>query len=200
MKILDERGHSCPTPLINTMNALKELSIGNKMIVKVDSDTPLENIKRFAESKNFPIEVNKISNNEFDITITKTHELENVEKDSGNCSCGNKNIVVIIQSNVMGQGDEELGKNLMKAFIFALTKQEQLPDIILFYNKGAYLTTDGSESLEDLKKMETQGTKIFTCGTCLEYYKLKEKLVVGEITNMYDIVSMMESAKVIVKP
>ncbi len=199
MRELDEREHSCPTPLINTITALKEISINDKVMVKVRGDVPLQNIKRFADGKNLPIEIKEIGNNEFEILITKTHNID-VDSSDKNCNCGNGKLVVSISSDVMGEGDNELGKKLMKAFILALTKQENLPDIIIFYNKGAYLTTESSDCLEDLKKMETQGTKIFTCGTCLEYYNLKEKLVVGEITNMYDIVSMMEMAKVVVKP
>lgn len=201
MKNLDERGHACPTPLINTIAALKELSVGDKLVVKVDSDTPVQNITRFANGKNLPVETNKISDKEFDITITKSHEFETEKKDMVcDVNGGNKNMVVVISSNVMGQGDEELGKKLIKAFIFALTKQEQLPDTMIFYNKGAYLTTEGSESLEDLNTLVSQGTKIFTCGTCLEYYGIKEKLVIGEISNMYDIVQMMETGGKLIRP
>ena len=95
---------------------------------------------------------------------------------------------------------EKLGKALMKAFVFALTKQDVLPETILCYNTGAYLTTDGADTLEDLKLLESEGVTILTCGTCLDFYGLKEKLAVGGVTNMYDIVERMESAQTIVRP
>ena len=111
-----------------------------------------------------------------------------------------KGLVVVIGSNQMGNGEEKLGKNLMKAFIFALTKQDVLPETILFYNSGAYLTCEDSDSLADLKDLEAQGVEIMTCGTCLDFYGLKEKLAVGSVTNMYVIVEKQEKASRIVKP
>ena len=200
MKSLDERGHNCPIPLINTIDELKKMSIGDVLIVKVDSDTPVKNITRFAESHNLNISTNKINDNEYDITITKNTNFEANENDTKCSTCSNNDFIVVISSNVMGQGDETLGKNLIKAFIFALSKQTELPNKILFYNKGAYLTTKGSESLEDLNNLKSQGVEIYTCGTCLEYYKIKQDLCVGEITNMYDIVSAMENASKVIRP
>ena len=100
----------------------------------------------------------------------------------------------------MGEGNEELGKVLIKGFIFALTQLEELPKTILFYNGGAKITAEGSESLEDLKTLEAQGVEIMTCGTCLDYYGLKEKLQVGTVTNMYSIVETMNHADKIIRP
>jgi selenium metabolism protein YedF len=100
----------------------------------------------------------------------------------------------------MGHGNDELGKTLMKAFIFALTKQDQFPKTILLYNSGAFLSCEGSDSLEDLKLLEANGVEIMTCGTCLNFYELSEKLAVGSVTNMYDIVEKMQKASKIIKP
>ena len=100
----------------------------------------------------------------------------------------------------MGNGEEQLGKILMKSFIFALTKQDQLPETILCYNSGAYLTCEGSDSLEDLKSLEAEGVKILTCGTCLNFYGITDKLQVGEVTNMYVIAEKMTQADLIVQP
>ena len=93
-----------------------------------------------------------------------------------------------------------LGKTLLKAFIFALTQQDALPKTILFYNSGAFVTSTEGPSIEDLKTLEAQGVDILTCGTCLDYYHRKEKLLVGGITNMYSIVETLEKADVVVKP
>ena len=100
----------------------------------------------------------------------------------------------------MGDGDDELGRILMKSFLFAVTQLDQLPETILFYNGGAKLTVEGSESLEDLKKMEEQGTVIMTCGTCLDFYGIKDKLAVGTVTNMYSIVETLQNAGKVIRP
>lgn len=113
-------------------------------------------------------------------------------------SCGGK--VVVLSANTMGTGDERLGKKLMNAFIFALTSQDVLPDKVICYNTGAFLTTEGSEALEDLKKLEAAGVIVMTCGTCLDFYGLKEKLKVGIISNMYDIVEAQMNAGSVIRP
>ena len=108
--------------------------------------------------------------------------------------------VIAVDTATMGRGNDELGKVLMKGFIFAVTQLEKLPKTMLFYNGGATLTTEGSDSLEDLKSLEAQGVEIKTCGTCLNYYGLTDKLQVGEVTNMYDIVETLAKAPKVVKP
>lgn len=110
------------------------------------------------------------------------------------------NTVVVVSSDRMGEGNDALGKVLIKGFIFAVTQLDELPKTMLFYNGGATLTCEGSDSLEDLKSLEAQGVQIMTCGTCLDYYGLKEKLAVGSVTNMYSIVETMAGASNIIKP
>ena len=108
--------------------------------------------------------------------------------------------MVVLASDKMGEGAEELGKTLLKAFIFSLTQQEKLPRTVLFYNGGAFVTCDGSASLEDLHKLEALGVEILTCGTCLNFYGLTEKLRIGTVTNMYVIAEKMLNAGNVVKP
>ena len=100
----------------------------------------------------------------------------------------------------MGEGDDKLGIMLMKVFVYALTQLEELPQTILLFNSGAYLSCEGSDSVEDLKSMEAQGVEVMTCGTCLNHYGLTEKLAVGSVTNMYVIAQTMMEADHIVKP
>lgn len=111
---------------------------------------------------------------------------------------GNK--VVVISSNTMGHGNDELGGVLIKGFIYAISQQDELPATMLFYNGGAKLTCEDSASMEDLKSLEAAGVEILTCGTCLNYYGLTEKLAVGEVTNMYVIAEKMTKAGLIIKP
>ena len=111
-----------------------------------------------------------------------------------------KGLVAVLSSETMGEGSEELGRLLMKGFIYALSQQEILPETVLLYNGGAKLSCEGAETLEDLKNLEALGVEILTCGTCLNYYGLTEKLSVGSVTNMYEIAERQMAASVIVKP
>ena len=100
----------------------------------------------------------------------------------------------------MGNGDEVLGKILMKGFIYALTQLPKLPETVLLYNGGAHLSCEGSEALEDLKKLDREGVEILTCGTCLNHYGITEQLAVGRVTNMYEIVEKQADASKIIRP
>ena len=111
-----------------------------------------------------------------------------------------KKTVVAVTASVMGTGNDELGAVLIKGFLYALTQMDELPSSILFYNGGAALTCEGSASIEDLKSLEAQGVEILTCGTCLNYYKLSEKLAVGGVTNMYEITERLTQADLVVRP
>ena len=109
-------------------------------------------------------------------------------------------IVAVISSSCRGQGDDTLGKLLMKGFVYALSQQEQLPRTVLLYNGGAFLSCEGSDSVEDLRELEAQGVEILTCGTCLNHYGLEGKLQVGGVTNMYEIAERMTGARLLVRP
>ncbi len=108
--------------------------------------------------------------------------------------------IVVISSETMGQGDDVLGKILMKGFLYALAGQDEIPETLLMYNGGVKLACEGSESLEDLKQLEAMGVEILACGTCLNHYGLTKQLAVGNVTNMYEIVERMTGARHIVKP
>ena len=108
-------------------------------------------------------------------------------------------VVVAIGSAEMGNGDPKLGKILMKSFLYSLTQLDALPQTVLFFNGGVRMTAEGSESIEDLKALEAQGVEILSCGTCLDFYGLKDKLRVGGITNMYVIAQTMAEAGNVVK-
>ena len=109
------------------------------------------------------------------------------------------NMVVAIASECMGHGDKELGAVLMKGFVYALAQQEELPRTILLYNGGAKLSVEGAVTVEDLKSMEARGVEILTCGTCLNFYGLQDKLAVGSVTNMYTIVEKLMQAEKVIK-
>ena len=148
------------------------------------------------------IETEKRSEKEYRVTITAAEGAELPKEEAIACTApaAQKKTVVVISADHMGEGNEELGRALLKAFLFALTQQETLPAAILFYNAGAAVTCEGSASLEDLQALQSQGVEILTCGTCLNFYGLTEKLRVGEVTNMYVIAEKQLQADCIIRP
>ena len=202
-KMIDCKGMACPLPVVNAKKASEELSAGDVLTVLVDNEIAVQNLTRFAEHKGFGVSAEKKADSEHAVIMTISGATaEKVKEAEISCAMDarRKGMLVVLSANTMGTGDVKLGTSLMKAFVFALTKQEQLPDTILCYNTGAYLTCEGADTLEDLKLLESEGVTILTCGTCLDFYGLKEKLAVGSVTNMYDIVERMENAAQIVKP
>ena len=199
-KILDARGMACPLPVVNAKKAAESLHPGDTLIVRVDNEIAVQNLQRFAQHMGFAASGDKVNDSEFTVTMVIGGEAKAEPEIACNLDTRKKGMLVVLSGNTMGSGDERLGKALMKAFVFALTKQDVLPETILCYNTGAYLTTDGADTPEDLKLLESEGVTILTCGTCLDFYGLKEKLAVGGVTNMYDIVERMESAQTIVRP
>ena len=197
--ILDARGLTCPLPVINTKKELEGVNIGENIEVIVDNEIAVQNLTKFANVQGFPVSSSKVSDDEFHVNISKGEKA--VEEEEVICEPNKKdNFVIVISSDKMGEGNEVLGHKLLKAFIFAITKQDKLPKTMLFYNMGAHMTCEGSEVLEDLKLLESEGVEIMTCGTCLDFYGIKEKLCVGTVTNMYDIAETMEKASKIIKP
>ena len=201
-KIIDCKGMACPLPVVNAKKAAEAMSLGDVLTVLVDNEIAVQNLSRFAEHKGFGVSAQKKGEKEYAVIMSISGEAAESKEEEVACVMDSrrKGMLVVLSGNVMGTGDAKLGTSLMKAFVFALTKQDQLPDTILCYNTGAYLTCEGADTLEDLKLLESEGVTILTCGTCLDFYGLKEKLAVGGVTNMYDIVERMENAAQIIKP
>lgn len=200
-KIIDCRGVACPLPVVNTKKAAEEANAGDQLTVLVDNEIAVQNLQRFASHKGFAVTSEKRGAGNFAVVITISGDAAPAPEEL-TCAVDarKKGMLVVLSANTMGTGDAKLGASLMKAFVFALTRQDQLPETILCYNSGAYLTCEGADTLEDLKLLESEGVTILTCGTCLDFYGLKEKLAVGGVTNMYDIVERMEKAAAIIKP
>lgn len=187
-------GDVCPIPVVKTKKAMQELQGADTIEVLVDNEIAVANVSKMAKGMGANVTSEKLADREYKITIEVTGE------EAACACCEEENLVVVISSDRMGNGNDELGKVLIKGFIFAVTQLDKLPKTLLFYNGGATLTAEGSDSLEDLKHLEEQGVEILTCGTCLNYYGLSEKLQVGSVTNMYTIVEKMAGADKIVKP
>ena len=181
---IDARGDACPLPVVKAKKAIAELNGAGEVEVLVDNE----------------IAVQKLAEREYRVLFTVGDAPAEAEEAPVCAPDARTDTVVVIASDQMGDGAEELGKTLLKAFVFSLTQQDKLPKTILFYNGGAHLTCEGSPMLEDLKALEAEGVEIVTCGTCLNFYGLTEKLQVGTVTNMYVIAEKMLNAGNVVKP
>ncbi|CVI73332.1 SirA-like protein [Clostridiales bacterium CHKCI001] len=202
---VDARGEQCPIPVIKAKKALESAKEGDHVVVLVDNEIAVQNLQKLATQKNAGFQWKKNGDSEYEAVFTVGNS-DSTQEEELEISCEmpiptrKKKTVVVIASNQMGVGEEALGKTLLKGFIYALTQQDVLPDTILFYNGGASISCEGSDSLEDLKWLEQQGVEIITCGTCLNFYGIAEKLAVGKVTNMYEIVQTMMSADSLIKP
>lgn len=194
-------GDNCPIPVIKTKKAMQALTGPETIEVLVDNEIAVQNVTKLGESSGAKVASEKLGEKEYKVVITMEGAPAVSEEEEVSCIPDKRdNTVVVISSDRMGEGNDALGKVLIKGFIFAVSQLDTLPKTILFYNGGATLTCEGSDSLEDLKSMEAQGVEIMTCGTCLDYYGLKEKLAVGSVTNMYTIVEKQAEASKIIKP
>jgi selenium metabolism protein YedF len=188
-KIVDCRGLSCPQPVIETKQALE--NVGRVTII-VDNTTARDNVARFAKNQGGNVAINEKKDGIY-ITIEKTRGSEQRKKASATKTASAGPVVVVIPSDQMGRGQEELGHILIRAFLHTLTEVDR-PDTIIFFNTGVKLTVKNSEVLEDLHTLEQKGVRILVCGTCLDYFGLKDKIGAGRISNMYTIAETMLAA------
>ena len=191
---IDARGLACPQPVINTRKALET---HERVVAIVDNETALENIRRMARGLGCAISEEKKSDGiyihlEKTGNVPMTSQKEHPEE-TYSCSASRSQVLVISQ-DVMGKGDDELGRILMKSFFHTLAETRPVPDTIIFFNSGVKLLVDGSEAIDDIKLLEQTGVAILACGTCLDYFKLKDRLIAGSISNMYDIKELMLTA------
>lgn len=197
---LNAMGDVCPIPVIKTKKVMQEVTGPEVIEVSVDNEIAVQNVTKMASSLGGVVCSEKVSEKEYKVTIEMNGALKEEANQDKFDSREEDNTVIAISSDRMGNGNDELGKVLIKGFIFAVTQLEKLPKTMLFYNGGATLTATGSDCLEDLKYLAEQGVEILTCGTCLNYYNLTEELEVGSVTNMYTIVEKMTGATKIVQP
>lgn len=201
-------GRQCPIPVVMTKEVLEKASAGDEVHVYVDNETAVNNLSRLAKTKDCTFVSEKLEEKRYLIRIGVNADGIALKSENGDgtgvfCEKSSniqKGNVVVVSSDKMGEGDEKLGEILIKGFLYALSQLDRLPETLLFYNGGAKLTAEGSESLEDLRNMEEEGVEILTCGTCLKYYSLEEKLCVGKVTDMYTIAEKMSGAEKIIRP
>ena len=186
MREVDCRGLECPKPVINTKAALAELTEG-AVATLVDNPIARDNVLRLANSMHLPAEVKELEG-QWQIIITKTagaccqaaEALLDPQELSGD-------YVLFIRGNTLGHGSDELGGMLMKSLLYTVANHDKAPQKICLLNSGVELVCEGSPVLDSFQLLAEKGVEIIACGTCLDFFHLKEKLAVGRVGNMYDI-------------
>jgi len=204
MRIVDTKGHLCPAPLIAAKKALKETAGGESFILLTDNQTSFDNLSRFLKDNKADFQVSE-SESIWTLTITKTIGEVVLTNPEDYCAPSithfeKGNYVVVISSDKMGEGDEELGHLLMANFIKALKDLDELPSKMVFYNNGVKLATKSSPVIEHLRDLEKMGVELMLCATCISHYSLESVVGAGTVSNMYTITEVMASAGNIIKP
>ena len=191
MSVIDCRGLACPQPVVTTKKALDQIEEGN-LIVIVNNAVSSNNVERFVLSQGCSVEVEE-KGGEFHLHIRKAKIAEESKRRG-------QKVVVYVNSQFLGVGEEALGTILIRSFFKTLLDSETKPSRMIFINSGVRLTSEGSKVLETLKSLSEMGVEILSCGTCLDFYGLKEKVKVGMISNMYDIVQSLLEADRLIRP
>ena len=184
---VDARGLNCPQPVILTKRVMDKNET-DRLVTIVDQTAALENVTKLARSQGYDVEVED-KEGDYYITMIRSEQITTEAADLQD------NVTILITNRYFGQGEEELGQVLMRSFLYTLGEMNGQVKSIIFMNSGVFLTTEGSEVLEILQGLSQEGVQILSCGTCLDFYGLKDKLAVGEITNMYTAVEMLSSAE-----
>ena len=182
-------GLPCPQPVIQTKKALEAIESGVVEVV-VDNLVARENVKKLASKLGVPCQVREEGDS---IICTLTKGEDGVKREAPPSQLASRTLAIAAET--LGRGDEELGKILMKGFIYSLTEVHPYPKTILFYNGGVKLACEGAESIEDLEKLEAAGVEILVCGTCLNFFDLGDKIAVGSVSNMYTIVEALQDTE-----
>ena len=201
-KELDMRGKACPEPVIETRKVLGEMEAGVLSVI-VDNDAAAENVRRTATSLGLIAEVQVESENLYRILIQKAgipSMMPAPHRPSSDTPPERASTAVLIASNRFGEGEPELGDILIRAFVKTLHQLPKLPAHVILVNSGVKLAIEGSVLVDDLNDLADEGVEVLCCGTCLDYYNLKDKLAAGRISNMFDIVSALAAADRTIRP
>lgn len=201
-KQIDARGKPCPQPVIETRQALGDPTVLS-LAVLVDNEGSAENVARAGRNMGCEVKLESTADGQFGVILTRgSGDISDDLVDSETYeTCGpGSNVAVLIASSVFGQGDLELGRILMTAFIKTIKTVVPRPRTMIFLNSGIKLACEGSDLVDAIGELEREGMKVLCCGTCLDFYNLKDSLKVGVVSNMFDIASIMVSADKIVRP
>ena len=194
---LDCRNLNCPEPLLRTKKALGELKIAESLEILVNDVAPRENIKRFLAKNGFEAQISQVGADTL-IKTVKTDELkdENIDDIYCDVTVPKRGKVIFLNEEQCGSGP--IGKSLLAKFLGAALNLDEKPVKVICVNNAVRITTNrGHECFEAIKKLNEAGAEILSCGSCLEGYKLVDKLAIGEISNAYEIMDVLSKYEVI---
>lgn len=198
---LDCIGLSCPQPVLRAKEALEQ---GAGCIeVLVDNEASKNNVTRFARNQGHEVHCADRTDGTFVLTITAAAVPSSQAISAQDYRCvlpTEEKLIYVIASDSMGRGSDELGWALLQTYIQTIKDVSPLPQKIILYNSGVKLVTTASGALDALKRLQEQGVEILACGTCLDFFKLKSAIQVGQISNMHEIMSSMAAADKIISP
>lgn len=195
MKTIDARGLACPQPVLLTSKALLET---DAVTTIVDNVAATENLRRFASSKGCEVQI-RPENEWFHVELLRSGTVKSPAPEAIPVQETAAKTVLLVTSEGIGQGSEELGQVLTRALFHTLGEMDTLPATAIFMNAGVKLTVTGSPVLDDLKALEARGVELFSCGTCLKYFELLDQLAVGKVSNMYEIAEFLMGAGKVVR-
>lgn len=191
MTELDCRNLPCPAPVLAVKKALETAT--ETLTVLLDSGAPRENVKRFICNQGYTFEETEQANG----WIVSIYMDNSVTRKQSAPENDNQKII-LVSSDSLGNGSEELGRLLMKNFINTLVESINLPSKIIFINSGVKLTCEGSDVIEALEKLIGMGVEVFSCGLCLDYFSIKDRLKAGSTTNMFSVVETILTSNLVI--
>lgn len=190
-RIIDAKGKACPMPV---MMAKEAITAGeSEFTVLVDNTTAVGNLQRLAKNQGFDATVTE-GEGVYSLAFVKNGNAPAPAAEAAAPAACGAGYTVFVGRDIIGSGDRELGTNLMRMFFYTLAQSDDLPRSVLFMNAGVKLPTEDEQVIEHLKTLVEKGVEVQVCGTCLNFYGLSDKLAVGAVSNMYDIVSQMQAA------
>jgi selenium metabolism protein YedF len=199
-KTVDCRGLACPQPVIDTKAALAGATA--PVLVIVDNEASCTNVRRLAEGQGANVTVDR-RGDEFRLTIVRGADAPPAQEpapDPETRSTLRGRTVVYVSSEGMGSGDDGLGATLMESFLDTLSHFEGEVSHVIFVNAGAKLAVEGSPVLDQVRHLEELGARVLVCGTCLDFFKIKDKLAAGSVSNMYEIIETLAKAGRVLRP
>lgn len=193
---IDCRNLECPKPVLQTRDALKSLKIGQNLEILLNETAAIENVKRFLQTNNLEIQISTNG----DETIIKTIKMGDLKDENAEnyCDISVSNSKKILFLNEESCGSGAVGKVLLANFLKSILNLENKPKMVICVNNAVFMTTNRAhESFAALKMLEENGIEILSCGSCLEAYKLVDKLAIGRITNAFEIMDILSKNEAI---
>ena len=196
MNTINMVGKPCPLPVVEAKKALEKPDVKEVAII-VDNDISVQNLRKMAGGLGYSSSYTE-GEGVFTVTISAAGNLKKtatVTQPESITTANENSTTYVLTADQLGISAAEPGQKLMKMFLNTLPNLDDAPENIILLNTAVRLAADDSESLDDLKILEGKGTRILSCGACVQYYELTGKIAAGEVSNMLEIARIISLAK-----